>query len=186
MQEINLLENRVKDTSQVWAKRNQLFMTIVVLVLILEIGLIAVFYLLSKNLDKQIQAISTENSVIQTSINKSQPKLLNAQSFQAQLKNVRSLLDSHIYWSGLFDELAEFTVTNASYANFKSNTLGEIHVEGVANSYTDLGKLILGLNTSGNFDNVKLLSVAPSTGIESGFKFSLDLVASQELFVEKK
>jgi Tfp pilus assembly protein PilN len=186
MQEINLLENRVKDTTQVWDKRNQLFITLVVLILILEAGLSIVFYLLAKNTDNRIQTVSAEHSAIQAQINESQVELTGAKSFQAQLKNVRSLVTNHIYWSGFFDEIADFTLTEGVYVNLKADTFGVVHLEGQANSYSDLGKLILGLNRSENFDDVKLLAVNPSDNETAGFKFSIDLIANKKLFLEDK
>lgn len=186
MQEINLLDNKLKDNSQVWQKRNQLLSTIFILVLILELGLMAAFFLLSKGLDNKIQDVITSNNNIQADINRSQENLSSAKGFQAQLKNVRTILDSHVYWSGFFEEVSNFTLKNLSYANFQGEINGKIHLEGVTESYTQLGKLILGLNSSDKFDEIKLLSVNPATGETSGYVFSIDLTASKELFIEQK
>lgn len=185
MQEINLLDNRLKDTTQVWERRNRLLVTMFSLILILEIGLALVFFILTQGFDKKTQTAMASNNNIQAEINRSQEELSEAKGFQAQLKNTRALLDSHIYWSTFFEEVSDYSLSTVTYDAFQGGVDGKIHLEGAAGSYTEVGKMLLGLNRSDKFSNVKLLSINPASGEVSGFVFSIDLVASKELFIEK-
>jgi Tfp pilus assembly protein PilN len=181
MQEINLLQTKIKDRNASWEKRSRLFTTVFSLVLILELVLTGGVYMLTNSKQSAVAAIEEESQKIQKRIDERQADLSSAKSFQAQLKNLRGIVDNHVYWSGFFDELGKRTYVKTQYMSLKAETDGKIHVEGLVSNYTDLGKLILGLNTSNKFSNVKLLSVQPSSQEASGYMFSLDLVASKDL-----
>src|SRR3989344_3969939 len=128
MQEINLLNNRLKDTTHVWEKRNQFLTTIFTLVLILEIGLGLVFFLLTQGLENRIKETVAGNNALQKEINQAQNELSSAKSFQAQLKNIKALLDNHIYWSSFFEEMSDFTLNSVTFNSFQGSLKGKIHL----------------------------------------------------------
>src|SRR3989344_5785276 len=127
MQEINLLDSRLKDTTHICEKRTRLFITLVTLVVFLESGLYGVFLLLTNNIDQQINTLTVENNNIQADINRNQEDLIGARAFQAQLQNVRAILDSHIYWTGFFDELSDFTFNAVTFNSLQSGENRKIH-----------------------------------------------------------
>jgi len=96
------------------------------------------------------------------------------------------LLKNHIYLTNLFNELEQNTYLRARYDTLDLNQdTGKIHMEGVVDSYNGLGKLLLGLGTSPHFRSVKLITVMPATSTTSGYQFSLDVVASLDVFNKK-
>lgn len=185
MQEINLLQNKLKDTTVVWETRNKLFINVLMLVVILEVAAIFAFIFLGKKAEGQYSALRTENAAVQNELNQKQPPLTGAKAFQAQLKNIRFVLDSHVYWSVLFDELGKKTFNKAQYVSISSDVNGKIHLEGLVGSYTDLGKLILGLSQWDQASDVKLLSSNPSSGEFAGYVFSLEFKVNPEIFIKK-
>ncbi len=185
MEELNLLQNRVKDNTDAWQRQGQLFMGILWLVLILLVGGIVVLFLFNRNIAKETADIAAQNQDLEKQINDRQPGVANATTFQAQLLNLKSLVNTHTYLSPLLDELAQSTYTKAQFLTMDASQAGKIHLEGRVASYSDLGKLILGLNTSGQFTNVKLLSVAPTGGLTNAYEFVIDLQVNPKIFSKK-
>lgn len=182
MQEINLLRNQLRDTTAIWQTRNKIFITLLVLLLIVEIGLSVVFFLLNRSYAQQVVLVNDNKDQLNTQIKAKEKDLGPAQAFQAELINLNSLSDKHVYWSKFFDELASKTYSNARFLNIQGNLAGLIHLEGEVKNYTDLGKLILALSTSDKFADVKLNSSRPSKGKTTSLIFALELIVKPELF----
>ncbi len=186
MQEINLLQNRVKDTTFVWQKQGKLILVILALILFLIVaGSVALFFL-NQSLEKKTADVLADNQSIQRQLSEQQKNLGDAKAFQAQLVNLKVLLENHSYLSPLLDELAKITYQKAQYVTLDVAESGKIHVEGTINSYTELGKLLLGLSTSDKFKDVKLLSISPSSGTTSAaYVFALDMSAIPDIFYKQ-
>ena len=115
-----------------------------------------------------------------------QSTLGEAQTFQAQVANIKALVDSHTYITPLLTELSSMTYVKAQYLSLDADeTTGKVHVEGVSPSYLDIGKLILGLSTSQKFTSVKLLSILPSTAETADYHFSIDVTVPATIFTSK-
>ena len=185
MQEINLLQNKIKDSSLNSLRRSKIINTALSVVLILEIGLFAAFFLMNRTTQAKYESVKLENSELQTELSEKQPDLVEAKALQAQLKNLRSLVEGHVYWSSFFDELSKHTLSRTQFMSLTGSLDGKIHLEGRVGSYADLGKMLLGLSTSTKISNVKLLSANPSTGQAAGFNFSLDFNIEPDLFIKK-
>lgn len=184
-QEINLLENRVHDTSFVWQKQSKLILTGLAVILIVILGLGAVLFLISQSIAKQTDQITADNKSLQDKMSSQQGDLAKATALQAQFANLRTLINGHVYFSPLLAELSKSTYQKAQYLSLDATPAGLIHIEGRVDNYSSLGKLVLGLSTSSKFSNVKLLSAIPSTGINAGYLFSLNLSAATDLFSKK-
>lgn len=181
MQEINLLKNQLKDASVVWERRNRLLITSLVAIVILEITAGGLLFLFKQSINKKMQTVINYNTQTQSKLNSKQSELAPAKSFQAQLKNLNYLVDSHLYWTSFFDELGKVTLKKVQYTQLQTDLTGKAYVEGRVNSYSDLGKLLLGLSTSKSFSNVRLLSSNPNSGDASGLNFALDFRVDPEL-----
>ncbi len=180
MADINLLQNKLKDSTVIASRRNSVFIWIAVLILLVLGGLGAWLYMLTDQVTTKNTELAVKNSQITKQISSASEDLGEAKIFQAKLENIDLLLDKHTYMSPLLDEIEKVTYVNSQYVNADISFLNEneIHLEGNANTYTDLGKLVLGLSTSKYFTNVKLLAVVPTTiGAKNGFHYSIDLTA---------
>jgi len=141
---------------------------------------------LTGRINQQVAAAVKDNARIQDTLNKQQKNIGDAQIFQAQVANIKTLLNNHVYLTPLFNEISKMTYVKAQYLNIDASDTGKIHLEGQVDDYSGLAKLILGLSTSKQFQDVKLLSVAPATGESHGYIFSIDLTAKSELFQNTK
>jgi Tfp pilus assembly protein PilN len=185
MAEINLLQNRLKDTTNTGTRNGKIILVVLSVILIVLVGATAIIFFLNNSLQTQIAAASTTNQDLHKKLTDQQNTLGSAQTFQAQLANLRVLIRNHTYLSPLLDELSKVTYAKSQYVSFDVTDAGKIHVEGLVSTYTDLGKLLLGLSSSTQFKNVKLLSIVPSTGNTNGYLFSIDMSVAPDIFTKK-
>jgi Tfp pilus assembly protein PilN len=186
MQEINLLQNKVKDRTLQFERSNRLVMVLFVLVVILEIAGTAGLYLLIHTTKAKTTEVIQQNADTQTNMNKNQKDLVLAQGLQAQLKNVHNLLSNHIYWSAFLNEVSSITPTKVRFVSITGSvTDDKLHVEAMAQSYQDIGRLLLALGTSDQFKDVKLHSVTPGQGAEFGYSFSMEMTVLPSIFKKK-
>lgn len=185
MEEINLLQNKIKDTSFAWQKQSRIFTGILSVILIILIGLGAAFFLLTKSTNEKLAQAQTRGQEIQKNISSRDAEVNEATSFQAQLSNLKTLVSGHSYLTPLLTELNKSTYVRSQYVSLDVKDDGKIHLEGRTSSYDDLGKLVLGLTTSKEFKNVRLMSVVPSTGKTNAYQFSIDMEANKEIFTKK-
>lgn len=154
-------------------------------VLILLLGVAAIFYLLARRADQERADIVAQNRDLTNQFTEKQKDLSGAKIFQAQLVNLKALTTDHTYITPLLQEISGSTYVKAQYLTLDVAQSGKIHLEGRVANYADLGKLLLGLTTSSKFHNVKLLSVVPATGKENAYQFAIDLVVTPEIFTKK-
>ena len=183
MQEINLLQNKVKDRTLQYERSNRLVIGLFVILLIIEIIGGVGLYFLTSSTNNQTTNVTNQNQAITNSINQSQSDLTAATGLQGELKNVQVLLTGHIFWTSFFSQLSALTPKKVAYTSMTGSASDDkVHLEGQGQSYTDIGQLILSLSTSGKFTDVKLLSVSPATSSKFGYGFSMDVTASGSIF----
>ena len=185
MTEINLLQTRIKDRTFAWQRqvRTVLIFLAVILVLLGAGGGGLMF--LTNQLTVEIQTVSADATKIQDQLNQDQKNIGDAKLFQAQVANIKTLLNNHVYLTPLFKEIGKMTYVKSQYVSINVSTTGKINLEGQVENYAGLAKLILGLSTSNQFKDVKLLSVNPGTGEVNGYAFSIELTAKPEIFFKQ-
>lgn len=181
MQDINLLQSKLKDKSETWDRRNNVIIVVFVIITLVVLAAGGFLYFLNQNAKKKTADLKTQNTSIQTKLDSSQGDLAEARGFQAQVQNIELLLNNHIYWTPVFDEIQKTVLKEAYYANMQATTDGKMHLEGITGSFEQVGKLILSLSTSPNLKNVKLLAIQQNSGQQSGFRFGIDLEANTQL-----
>lgn len=184
MPEINLLQNRSKDSSHIWRGHLNGVLTTIFIVLVLLGGAGAGLLVLTQRSEAKIAEMTQQNTVLQTNLANQQKDLGSAKQLQAQLANLKVLLSQHVYMTTLLDEIEKVTYARARYTAIDASNAGVIHLEGNVSDYNSLAKLILGLNTSEKFSDVKLTSISPSSGDLNNFLFSIDLKVTPEIFVK--
>ncbi|HEX9503784.1 MAG TPA: PilN domain-containing protein [Patescibacteria group bacterium] len=187
MAEINLLQNQLKDTTLVARKRTQLVVVLAALVLVVLVVIALGLYFLTQKLNTQTSGLTADNAKLQSQINNGDKELTGAKTYQAQLSNLDLLLKNHISITRLLEEMGKYTYQRAQFLTLDvDQPIRKIHMEGTVANYEGLGKLLLGLSTSPNFSNVKLISIisANSTNTNS-YRFSIDMNAAPGLFVNK-
>ncbi len=184
MPEINLLQNRLQDTTYVSTRRTQVVVYLSGFLLLLICGAGVALFTLTKDINAETAEVLKNNMDLQKELTEGNLRLTDATAYQAKLSNINTLLSKHILISPLLAELEQYTYLKARFTNLDVDQLtGHLHVEGVVDSYQGLGKLLLAFSTSPNFKDVKLLSVTPTDG---GYTFGIDMSAKSELFNIKK
>lgn len=183
MQEINLLQNKVKDRTLQFERTNRLVLITFTLLLILEIAAGVGLYVLTKGTKAQSDQIAADSAKIQAQMDSNQNDLAHAKGLQAQLKNVNSLLSNRVSWQAFLTQMEQITPAQVQLSTISAAAGStRIHIEAVAPSYADVGRMILSMSTSDKFKNVKLITVGPSQGNSFGYSFSLDFDATSGLF----
>jgi len=185
MQDINLLQNKLKDKTNQWEKSNRAATGILVAILVVELAAGAFFFLMTSQADKDKAVLDQDNVSMQSELTRMDSDLGDAKAFQAQSKNIATLLDAHVSWSGLFDELITSIYKSSQVFTLNSDTTGEIHLEGMADGYSEVGKMLLALETADKFSSVRLMSTSLSAGERPGIMFSVEIFAGQEIFVSE-
>jgi hypothetical protein len=186
MQEINLLQNKLKDKTNQWEKNNRVAVAILSFVLLAVAAAAGMIYMLANNAEESKLALDQENVGIQSRLNRMEQDMVLAKGFQAQSKNISTILATHVIWSEFMKEVAAKTLKTSRYMSMSANTSGLIHVEGITPDYTQLGKIILALQTSEDIESVQLLSTAQSTTALGGIMYSLDIRANQEALIAQE
>lgn len=184
MPEINLLQNRVTNTGSAWKGQANLVLGILLALLILLGAGGAGLLILKGRVQAKVDGLTQQNTILQTNLTNQQKNLGSAKQFQAQLANVRVLLNQHVYMTILLAEIEKVTYAKAQYTSIDASNIGLIHLEGNVTDYTSLAKLILSLNSSEKFNDVRLMSINPSSGDTNNFQFSIDLKVDKEIFVK--
>lgn len=186
MADINLLQNKLKDTTQTSSRRTSIFATISGLILLLLVGACVGLYFLTKDVKQKTESLMATNIDLKRQLNNQKQGLADAKAFQAQLSNIKLLLEHHISLSAVFDELGKFTYQRAQYVTLDvGEDSSRAHLEGRVTTYNDLGKLLLGLSLSPKFKDVRLLTISPSRDNLQGYAFVIDMNIVPDLFVSK-
>lgn len=175
MQEINLLQNKLKDRTNQLDKNNRVVLagSIILLVLVAAGGF--VLQTMKNNALEKSATLTQENTNIQRSLDQQESQLAVAQGFQAQTKNILTLLNNHVTWTNFINDLADSTFVTSRAMRMNSDTSGKVTIEGITPTYTDLGKVLLALETSDAVESVKLLNTAQSSDLEAGIRYALEL-----------
>ena len=186
MQEINLLQNKLKDKTTQWETRSRVVNILLVFVLIAMIAIGGMFFMLTKSAEDNKVTLDKENVDIQNKLDQMDSQLAKARGFQAQSKNIATLLKTHVVWSELMNEMSSSTLKASRYFSVTSETDGRVHIEGITPTYVDLGKLLLALETSDQFQSVTLLSTAPSKDEAAGVIYAIEVMADPQVFIAEQ
>lgn len=181
-QEINLLQDKIKGPLYQWSHKQNMIIVILFAVLIIIAAGFGGLMGLNTGKAKQIDQVKQENADIAGELAKSKSSLTDAISYQAQIENLKVLLDNHIYFSAAIKETTSFMYKSIKVDMISIELSGKTHVQGSATSYAEIGKYLLGLYSSENISDVKLLSTSPTQGEESGYKFSVDFLLAPKAF----
>jgi Tfp pilus assembly protein PilN len=186
MQEINLLQNKLKDKTNQWEKNNRTVIIILSFLLIGVLAAAATFYLLKRSAEDAKLALDQENVTIQSRLDQMEDDLGDAKAFQAQAKNIKTLMQTHVVWTNFFAELSGSTFKMARFLSLTSDTSGRVHIEGIAPDYNEMGKMLLALETADNVESVRLGSTSRSEDAQAGVRFALEVTLNTKVLVEQE
>src|SRR3989344_350508 len=108
------------------------------------------------NSEKKIQETENSVSAIDGNLASRRDEIDQAVSAQARIQTFDTLLARHIHWTEVWDELAATTLTIARFVSMEADTAtNQFKVSGKVSTFSGLGKLLLGLETSEYFIDVE-------------------------------
>ena len=178
MAEINLLRAEKKKTFHIGMPSQAFGGGLIWLflgILVATFGVYGVFSFLSNQTSNELNSLNSQIAIAETKIQAPPPEFAQAIKAQSVLDSLSRLLDQHLYWSKLWDKLAQSTFRKIQYLSIAATSDDTRFVlTGTAENYADLGKFILGLQSASEFEDVQILSSAASKGESaSGVDFSV-------------
>lgn len=187
MAEINLLKNELKSSKSFMPsfsaggsmKAFYVVLSIFGLVILAYFGL--GFY--QSQIENDINRLEEESVVVELALSEIEESHKAAVAAQQRLLNLQVLLDNHVFWSNLFEELEDFTYTEATFTTMQvDNQSGNrLLTTGEVSTFTDLGKLMKGLLLSEYITEVELTNTGQSDSEVVAVKFGLDITFDLKL-----
>lgn len=186
MPEINLLKNELQDRTPIsFGGFATPTFYVVIGLLVLELLGYGGLLIYNKQLDRQIREAELAMANINFEIGKVDKDRREAVSFQSRLANLDSLLKNHLYLSSLLGELEKSTYKPAVYNTLQlAEGENKLVLSGRIPSYTDLGKLILGLKASPNIRDVVLKSSGQKESAEGGYSFNVEITFDPKVLLK--
>lgn len=187
MAEINLLRNELEGKKFFsFGPSRMVSFYIVIGVVAVELLIYGAMFLYEKRLQRQAEKVEQRGQAVNLEIGKIDAGRLSAISFQKRLSNLEVLLNNHLFWSPVLDELERYTYVQATYQTLQIDE-GEnrMILTGIVPSYTDMGKLLLGLKASPHITGINLEGTGLAQSELAGYNFVLEVVFDPKL-LEKK
>lgn len=158
------------------------FLPIVVGLVALEILALAGILIWSKVIDRQVTNTKQEIAQVGIEIEGLNEQRMAAVSAQRRLRSLQGLLREHLYWSQAFQELENFTHQASFYDDLQGSFLeNKLILSGTSPSFTDMAKLMRGLEQSPHISDVVLQSTNVSTDEQGGFSFRIEATFDEAL-----
>ncbi|MGE5297571.1 MAG: hypothetical protein ACM3KM_00200 [Acidobacteriaceae bacterium] len=174
MQEINLLQSKLKDRTESWERKNFLVTGFFAVLAVAVLAAGGIFMFMNKSTKSEIDRVKTENNRISTELKSTQGEMASAKSLQAQFDNINRLLKDHVYWIPLLDIMQAGTTKKTQYTLLSSTVDGKVHIEGLVDNMDELAKLVYSLSTNKDLLNVKLLSFNLSQDMLVRYKYAIE------------
>ena len=154
--------------------------------LVLELLLYGGLFWYEGNLEGQIAAADLAAADVDLEISKTSAERQEATSYQNRLQNLETVLGNHLLWTAFMAELERVSLKSAVYTDILY-TPGEteIFLSGRIPSYTDLAKLLVGLEGSPYFSNPVLESSGIKGAEEGGYAFVMFMTFDPEILLKK-
>jgi len=154
-------------------------------VLLLTLAVYGVFYFLDGKTISELASVNGRIAQVEKNMSDPPPEFKDAIKAQSALNEISGMLDRHIYWTNVWEELGRNTLKTARYFSLSATTENSIFViDGTVDNYSELGKLMLGLQGSSRFKDVQMISSGPGKGEATGVEFSLAVEYKPDLLLK--
>ena len=136
---------------------------VLLLLVIVELGIYGAIFVNKGNTEEEILKKEDEAAQLQTKIDSEIDEINEAVAGQFAINAFSDLLDSHNRWSRVFEELGRVTLKTVSFNSLQAvfDEEPKFLVSGTASSFSEVGKVLLGFETSAEFSEVELLTSEP-------------------------
>lgn len=133
-----------------------------ILIAVIFLGLTGVFYFVKVTKSSLLKAQNAKYEDLQTQLKTGDLKDIdkNIVDLQGQIEAFKKARSGQLLWSNLAKELPAVTEKQVQLTNFSVDDKNNVKIDGKTKTYVDLAKLILGVDSSSKFSQVKLTSVA--------------------------
>ena len=135
---------------------------VLLILVVLELGLYGMLRVNKNNVVLDTAQKEQEISQLKSSIESQADEINEAVAGQFTAQTFAELFEKHIYWTKVLEEMGKVTLKTVSFQNLQGGSEeAEFIVSGTAASFSEVGKFLLGFETSKNFETVELLSTEP-------------------------
>lgn len=137
---------------------------------------------LKKHVQASTLSVEAESAELDVVISAKQDDINKSVDAQSRLQLFEGLLAQHIHWTNVWSELGKQTYKSANYFTVEAAAeTNKLNLTGYAPSFSDLGKLLLGLEKSEYFENVELQSASPAEQDKPGVGFEVLVEVKPEI-----
>lgn len=186
MGEINLLQPGKKSKFEVHAPAGSgsFLLWSLIILMALELAGFGALFFMRKRVDAKTAGQQAQIAELDGKINSRRDELKAAVTDQGMLTSFSSLLDSHIRWSSVWKTLGEYTLKVVQYLNIETTAeQDKFVVSGRVSNFTEVGKLLLGLQASENFTKVELMNTKSGEAGQTGIEFQISITLKRDLLV---
>lgn len=186
MAEINLLKSELQHRGPFsFGPKGLASLYVVAGILVLVLGVWGGLYFYDLELQKKSRLLEQQTATVDFEVGQVEGQRREAISFQRRLNNLVVLLDEHVFWTPVFEELEKFTFKGAAFNTLQVDVADHTFIlTGTVSSYQDMGKLLLGLRQSSNVQGVTLQSSGITETGQAGYNFNLELLFDPKLFLK--
>ncbi|MBU1132563.1 hypothetical protein KKC32_04965 [Patescibacteria group bacterium] len=158
--EVNLISANFEQTlnKNFWEKLKSLLTIVLILVILFAAGFVGIKIYKMQLLDQE--------SALKQSVKELENELVSFNDEQSQAERLRKramaleeLLNSHVYWTKIFDALEHNTAENVLYTNFVAEDSGRILLSAVGNKYSDAAEQLYLFENADFAQSVEINSV---------------------------
>lgn len=158
---------------------------LVVVLLILSLLAYGGLTFYNKSLNSQLKEVKDQVAELEKQRDKDFEKEI--ESLNRALKNLKTALENHYYWSNLFSKLSELTVPLVSFSGFAGqlteNNLVNVVLSGKTAGYTYLAKQMTSFSQDKLVSGIKVLGI--TLGTKGGVEFSLDINFLKDILLKQ-
>lgn len=186
MVDVDLIPKEYKrkreEISTIFSKLGGVVLILFILSLLLYGGLL----LYQNRVNKNIDTIKEEISILEQEINQTADKETKEGiiALDENLDILKLLFENHLYWSKLFSKIEKLTVPEAYFSEAKISFLEDkvnLIFSGNVLSYTILAKQMISFQEESSVENVKVSGISLSN--EGGINFDLEIIFSKDILL---
>lgn len=139
-----------------------------------------------EDLETQYSELTSEKEILEAELKSASQIRTQVQMLENKLRESKSLLDNHVYWTNFFTELEKYTKPKVRYIGFSGGIDDEIVLKAEAQDYTVAAQQLLVFQLAKDLaSDVKISGISQQKakeGEESSVSFNITLTLSPNIF----
>jgi len=159
-----------------------------VIIIIISAGVYLAFFLIGMAYESQAEEVQDEILQKNQELDDLKEEAREAQSFVNRMNNIETIMADHTWYSGLMHEIEQMTDKRIQYLGLSEAEEGVVSLEGRAQDYAAVERLLVSLNGSELLAHARINSVTYSLDEETEIvtvDFSLTLELERGVLLEE-